>query len=64
VETITSEELHNFCSSPNIIRVTVSRSIKQMGHVVCIGEIRNAHQIVVSNLKGTDRFGGLGINGR
>jgi hypothetical protein len=37
-----NEELHSFYSSPNIIRVIKSRRIRWVGHVACMGEIRNA----------------------
>jgi hypothetical protein len=33
-----SEELHNFCSSPNIIRMNKSRRMEQEGHVARMKE--------------------------
>jgi hypothetical protein len=33
-----NEELHNFYSSPNIIRMTKSMGMKWAGHVACMGE--------------------------
>jgi hypothetical protein len=41
-----SEELHNLYSSPNIIRMINSRRMIWAGHVVRIGETRNAHTIL------------------
>jgi hypothetical protein len=35
-----------------------------VGHVECIGEIRNAYKILVKNLKGSDPLEDLGIDGR
>jgi hypothetical protein len=32
-----NEELHDFYSSPNIIRVIKSRSMRWVGHVACMG---------------------------
>jgi hypothetical protein len=37
-----NEELHNLYMSPNVIRVIKSTRIKWVGHVVNIGEVRNA----------------------
>jgi hypothetical protein len=47
-----SEELHNLYGSPNIIRVIKSRRMRWMGHVACMGEMRNAYSIWLENLKG------------
>jgi hypothetical protein len=33
-----NEELHDLCSSPNIIRVIISRRMRWAGHVARIGE--------------------------
>jgi hypothetical protein len=41
-----NEWLHNFYTSPNIIRVIKSRR-RRVGHVVCMGELRNACNIFV-----------------
>jgi hypothetical protein len=37
------EELHNFYSSPNIIRIIKSRRMRWAGHVARIGEKRNTY---------------------
>jgi hypothetical protein len=42
-----NEELHNFYSSPNIIRMIKSRRMRWMGHVTRIVEIRIAYRILV-----------------
>jgi hypothetical protein len=42
-----NEELHNFCVSPNIIRVIKLRRMRCMGHVACRGEMRYAYNILV-----------------
>jgi hypothetical protein len=47
-EILHGEELHDFYSSPNIIRVIKSR-IRWVGCVVCTGDIRNACNILVRN---------------
>ena len=46
-----NEELHEFYSSSNIIWVFMSRRVRWMGHVVCMGEKRNAHRVFMTNLK-------------
>jgi hypothetical protein len=40
-------ELHNLYTAPNIIRAVKSRRMRWVGHVVRMGEMRNAHRIVV-----------------
>jgi hypothetical protein len=42
-----NEELHNFYSSPSIIRMIKSRRMRWGGHVARIGEKRNAYRILV-----------------
>jgi hypothetical protein len=49
------EELHNLYASPIIIRVIKSRRIRWIGHVACMGEMRNAHNILVGKPEGTTR---------
>jgi hypothetical protein len=46
-----NEELHNLHSSPDSIRVIVSRRMRWVGHVACLGEIR-------------DHLGDLGVDWR
>jgi hypothetical protein len=42
-----NEELHNLCSSPNIIRMIKTRRMRWAGHVARMGETRNAYRILV-----------------
>jgi len=42
-----NEELHNFYSLPNIVRVIKSGRMRWMGHVVCTWDMRNTYRIVV-----------------
>jgi hypothetical protein len=50
-----NEGLHNLYSSPNIIRIIKSRSMKWAGHLARMGETRNAYRILVGmpEAKGT-----------
>jgi hypothetical protein len=45
------EEFHNLHSSPRIIKLTWSRSMKWMGHVVHMREKRNAYRILAGKPK-------------
>jgi len=47
-----NEELCNLYASPNIIRVIKSKRMKWVGHVACIGEVRNAYKILVLKPEG------------
>jgi hypothetical protein len=38
-----NEEVHDFYSSPNIIRIIKSRRMRWVGHVAQMGEMRNAY---------------------
>jgi hypothetical protein len=42
-----NEEFHNLYSSANVIRRTKSRRMRGSGHVARMGEMRNAHTILV-----------------
>jgi hypothetical protein len=44
-----NEELHNFYSSPSIIRMDKSRRMRWAGHVARMGEKRNAYRILMGN---------------
>jgi hypothetical protein len=46
------EELHNFYTSPVIIRVIKSRWMRWAGHVARMGAMRNAYSILVGKLEG------------
>jgi hypothetical protein len=47
-----NEELHNFYSSPNIIRMIKSRRMKLAGYVARRGEKRNAYRIMKGKAEG------------
>jgi hypothetical protein len=47
-----SKGLHNFYSSPNIIRVIILRRMRWAIHVARMGEMRNAYKISVGNSEG------------
>jgi hypothetical protein len=42
-----NEELHNFYSSPSIIRMIKSRRMRWAGHAVLMGENKTAFRILV-----------------
>jgi hypothetical protein len=41
-----NEELHNFYSSPSIIKMIKSRRMRWAGHVARMGAMRNAYRIL------------------
>jgi hypothetical protein len=43
-----NEELHDMYTSPNIIMVIRSRSIRWAGHIARMREMRNAYNILVA----------------
>jgi hypothetical protein len=45
-------ELHNLCSSPDIIRQIKSRRKGWAGHVARVGEGRNLYRVLVGNPEG------------
>jgi hypothetical protein len=47
-----SEELHNLYNSPNIIRVVKARRMRCAGHMVHMGEMRNAYKILIVKPEG------------
>jgi hypothetical protein len=42
-----NEELHNLYASPNTVRVIKSRKMNWVGHIIGMGEIINAYNILV-----------------
>jgi hypothetical protein len=50
-------ELHDLCSSPNIIRMIKSRRMRCAGHVACVGEGRGACRILVGRPEGRRPLG-------
>jgi hypothetical protein len=47
-----SGELHNFYSSPDIIRQIKSRRMRWAGHVARVGEGRNMYRVLVGEPEG------------
>jgi hypothetical protein len=47
-----NEDPHNFYSSPSIFRMTKSRNMRCAGHVVQMGEKRNAYRLLVGSPEG------------
>jgi hypothetical protein len=52
-----NEELHNLYASLNIKRVMKLRRMMWAGHVVCMGAMRNAYNILVDKPDGKRPFG-------
>jgi len=59
-----NEELNNLHSSPNIVRVIKSRSMRWVGHVARMGEGRGVYRVWWGNLREGDHWGDPGVNGR
>jgi hypothetical protein len=47
-----NKELHDLYSSPSIIRIIKSRRMRWVGHVVRMGEKRNAYRLLVGKPEG------------
>jgi hypothetical protein len=45
------------CCSPEIIRVIKPGMMRWVGQVACMGEVRNAHKIVIRKPEGRRPFG-------
>jgi hypothetical protein len=54
-----NEELRNFYSSPNIIRMLKSMRMRWAGHVARMGQNRNAYRILVAKSEGKRPLGRL-----
>jgi hypothetical protein len=52
-----NEELHNFYSTPSIIRIIKSRRMKWAGHVARMGEKGNVHRLLVGKPEGKRPLG-------
>jgi hypothetical protein len=52
-----NEELHNFYSSPNIIRQIKSRRMMWAGYVARMGEERNVYKVLVGKPEGKRPLG-------
>ena len=51
-----NEQLHDLYSSPDIIRVIISRSTRLLGHVSLKGERRDAYRILVGKPEGKKKL--------
>jgi hypothetical protein len=47
-----NDELHSLYSSPNIVRVIISRRMRWVGHVTHMGEGRGVYRVLVARPKG------------
>jgi hypothetical protein len=54
---LNNEELHNLYSSPNVIRLIKSGRMRWAGHIVRMGETRNAYRILVGKPEGNRPLG-------
>jgi hypothetical protein len=52
-----NDELHDLYSSPNIVRVIKSRSMRWAGQVACMGKGRGAYRVLVGRPEGERRLG-------
>ena len=43
---IQNEEPRNLHSSPNSFQVMISRRMRRVGHVICMGDMRNSYRIL------------------
>jgi hypothetical protein len=59
-----SGELHNLCSSPDIVRQIKSRRMRWAGHVARMGEGRNMYSVLWESSKGKDKLEDQGVDGR
>ena len=47
MEKLHNEKHHDFYSLPCVIRMMKLRRMSWVGHIVCIGDPRNAHRILI-----------------
>jgi hypothetical protein len=52
-----NEELHGLYSSPSIVRVIKARTMRWVGHVARMGEVRGAYSILVGRPEGRRPLG-------
>jgi hypothetical protein len=52
-----SVELYNLYSSPGIVKQIKSRRMRSVGHVVCMGQVRNEHRVLVGKPEGKTPLG-------
>jgi hypothetical protein len=59
-----NEELHNFYSSPDIIRQVKSRRMRWAGHVARMGERRKVYRVLVGKPEGKNHLEDQGVGGK
>ena len=59
-----NEKLYVLYFSPSIIQVIKSRIMGWMGYEACMEERRDAHRVLVGNLRERDNTEDLGVDGR
>jgi hypothetical protein len=59
-----SGELHNFYSSPDIIRQVKSRRMRWAGHVTRMGDEIKVYKLLVGNSEGENHSEDRGVDGR
>jgi hypothetical protein len=59
-----NDELHSLYSSPNIVRVIISRRMRWIGHVACMGQGRGVYRVWMGVPKLRDHWEDLGLDGR
>jgi hypothetical protein len=52
-----NDELHSLYSSPNVVRVIISRRMRWLGHVVRMGEGRGVNRVLVGRSEGKSPLG-------
>jgi hypothetical protein len=52
-----NDELRSLFSSPNIVRVIISRLMRWAGHVACMGDGRGIYRVLVGRLEGKRPLG-------
>jgi hypothetical protein len=58
-----NENLHNFYSPPNVIRVIKSRKVRWAGRVAYMGETRDAYKMLLGKAGGRNHYEVLDIVG-
>jgi hypothetical protein len=51
------------CSSPDIIRLIKSKTMRWAGHVARVGEGRNVYRVLMGKLEGKDHLEDQGVDG-
>jgi hypothetical protein len=59
-----NEELYDLYSSPNIVGVNKSRTVRSVGHMALMGDRRNAYVVLWGYLMERDYSKDLGVYGR